>query len=282
MSTLTTQSVKESTAPRPRLGWLITDSIAVSRRHLLKITRVPESLFFALIQPVMFVLLFAFVFGGAIDVGPGGAQAYREYLIPGILAQTVMFAVAGITVGITEDASKGIMDRFRSLPMRPGAVLTGHTLASLLQNILVIMILSITGLAVGWRIHNGFSDAALAYFMFATFAYAITWVGAWIGLHMPNSEVAGTAGLAWIFPFTFASNIFTPVATMPGWLQPFVLWNPVSCLALAARQLFGNPTPLLGDSFPERYPVELSFAYSFLLLAIFAPLAVRAFKTRNK
>jgi ABC-type multidrug transport system permease subunit len=230
----------------------------------------------------MFVFLFAFVFGGAIDVGPGGAQAYREYLIPGILAQTVMFAVAGITVGITEDASKGIMDRFRSLPMRPGAVLTGHTLASLLQNILVIMILSITGLAVGWRIHNGFSDAALAYFMFATFAYAITWVGAWIGLHMPNSEVAGTAGLAWIFPFTFASNIFTPVATMPEWLQPFVLWNPVSCLALAARQLFGNPTPLLGDSFPERYPVELSFAYSFLLLAIFAPLAVRAFKTRNK
>jgi ABC transporter DrrB family efflux protein len=282
MSTLTTQSIKEATAPRPRFGWLITDSISVSRRHLLKITRVPESLFFALIQPVMFVLLFAFVFGGAIDVGPGGAQAYREYLIPGILAQTVMFAVAGITVGITEDASKGIMDRFRSLPMRPGAVLTGHTLASLLQNILVISILSITGFAVGWRIHNGFSDAALAYLMFATFAYAITWVGAWIGLHMPNSEVAGTAGLVWIFPFTFASNIFTPVATMPGWLQPFVLWNPVSSLALAARQLFGNPTPLLGDSFPERYPVQLSFAYSFLLLAIFAPLAVRAFKTRNK
>ena len=226
--------------------------------------------------------LFAFVFGGAIDVGPGGAQAYREYLIPGILAQTVMFAVAGITVGITEDASKGIMDRFRSLPMRPGAVLTGHTLASLLQNILVIMILSVTGFLVGWRINDGFSNAAIAYLMFASFAYAITWVGAWIGLHMPNSEVAGTAGLAWIFPFTFASNIFTPVATMPGWLQPFVLWNPVSCLALAARELFGNPTPLLGDSFPERYPVQLSFAYSLLLLAIFAPLAVRAFKTRNK
>ena len=252
MSLKTSVKVIQETAPRPRLGWLITDSIAVSRRHLLKITRVPESLFFSLIQPVMFVLLFAFVFGGAIDVGPGGAAGYREYLIPGILAQTVMFAVAGITVGITEDASKGIMDRFRSLPMRPGAVLTGHTLASLLQNILVITILSLTGLAVGWRINNGFADAALAFLMFAFFAYAITWVGAWIGLHMPNSEVAGTAGLAWIFPFTFASNIFTPVATMPTWLQPFVLWNPVSSLALAARQLFGNPTPLLGDSFPER------------------------------
>jgi ABC-type multidrug transport system permease subunit len=282
MSTSTAQTVKEATAPRPTFGWLITDSIAVSRRHLLKIARVPESLFFALIQPVMFVLLFSFVFGGAIDVGPGGPQAYREYLIPGILAQTVLFAVAGITVGITEDASKGIMDRFRSLPMRPGAVLTGHTLASLLQNTLVIATLSITGLLVGWRIHNGISSAALAYLMFATFAYAITWVGAWIGLHMPNSEVAGIAGIAWVFPLTFASNIFTPVATMPDWLQPFVLWNPVSSLALAARQLFGNPTPLLGDSFPERYPVQLAFGYSFLLLAIFAPLAVRAFKNRNK
>jgi ABC-type multidrug transport system permease subunit len=281
MSAATETSLNMQAAPRPKLGWLITDSMSVSRRHLLKITRVPESLFFALIQPVMFVLLFAFVFGGAINVGPGGAQAYREYLIPGILAQTVMFAVAGITVGITEDAGKGIMDRFRSLPMRPGAVLAGHTLASLLQNTLVIGILSVTGLAIGWRIHGTFGEAALAYLMFAMFAYAITWVGAWIGLHMPNSEVAGTAGLAWIFPFTFASNIFTPVATMPGWLQPFVLWNPVSCLALAGRTLFHNPVPMLGHSFPERYPVELSFGYAILLLAIFAPLAVRAFKNRN-
>ena len=267
---------------RPPFGWLITDTMSVAKRHVLKITRVPESLFFALIQPVMFVLLFAFVFGGAINLGSGGdALAYREFLIPGIFAQTVMFAVASITVGITEDANRGIMDRFRSLPMRPGAVLGGHTLASLIQNILVLFILSVTGYLVGWRIRSSVSDAVLGYLLLATFAYAMTWIGAWIGLHMPNPEVAGTAGLAWIFPLTFASNVFTPIATMPSWLQPIALWNPVSCLALACRKLFGNPIPFPGTSFPEQHAVELAFGYAFLLLLIFAPLAVRAFKTRN-
>jgi ABC transporter DrrB family efflux protein len=270
-----------STQTRPALGWFVSDTLAVTRRHLLKITRVPESLFFSLIQPVMFVLLFAFVFGGAINVGAGGAQAYREYLIPGIFAQTVMFAVAGITVGITMDASGGIMDRFRSLPMRPGAVLAGHTFASLVQNILVLFVLSVTGFAVGWRIHGSVADAALAYLVLALFAYAVTWIGAWVGLHMPNAEVASTAGLAWLFPLTFASNIFTPVATMPGWLQPIALWNPVSCIALSARKLFGNPVPQLGNSFPETHTVQLTIVYAIIIIAIFAPLAVRAFKTRN-
>ena len=275
-------SISTTSKFRPKFGWLLNDTLAVARRHVIKITRVPESLFFALIQPVMFVLLFAFVFGGAINLGSsGGALAYREYLIPGIFAQTVMFAVASITVGITEDANRGIMDRFRSLPMRPGAVLGGHTLASLIQNILVLLILSITGLLVGWRIRSSVTDALLGYLLLATFAYAMTWIGAWIGLHMPSPEVAGTAGLAWIFPLTFASNVFTPIATMPSWLQPIALWNPVSCLALACRKLFGNPIPYPGTSFPEQHAVLLAFTYAFLFLAIFAPLAVRAFKTRN-
>jgi ABC-type multidrug transport system permease subunit len=267
---------------RPVLGWLVSDTMAVAKRHVLKITRIPESLFFALIQPVMFVLLFAFVFGGAINLGSdGGPQAYREFLIPGIFAQTVMFAVASITVGITDDANRGIMDRFRSLPMHPGAVLGGHTLASLIESSLVIVMLSITGLAVGWRIRGGLTDAVLAYLLLLLFAYALSWVGAWIGLHMPSPEVAGTAGLAWIFPLTFASSVFTPIATMPSWLQGFAQWNPVSCLALATRDLFGNPIPFPGESFPEQHAVALSFGYAFLLLAIFIPLSVRAFKTRN-
>jgi ABC-type multidrug transport system permease subunit len=273
---------QENTSQRPALGWLFTDTMAVAKRHVLKITRVPESLFFSLIQPVMFVLLFAFIFGGAINLGEGGGpQAYREFLIPGIFAQTVMFAVAGITVGITEDADKGIMDRFRSLPMRPGAVLGGHTLATLIENTLVLVMLSVTGLLVGWRIRGSIADALLGYGLLILFAYAITWVGAWIGLHMPNPQVAGTAGLAWIFPLTFASSVFTPIATMPSWLQGFAQWNPVSCLALATRELFGNPIPFPGDSFPEQNPVLVSFGYVVLLLAIFAPLAVRAYKTRN-
>ena len=205
------------------------------------------------------------------------AKAYREFLIPGIFAQTVMFAVASITVGITEDSHRGIMDRFRSLPMKPGAVLGGHTLASLLQNSLVIVMLSVTGLAVGWRPRGSFVETATAYALLIVFAYALTWVGAWIGLHMPSPEVAGTAGLAWIFPLTFASSVFTPIGTMPGWLQPLAQWNPVSCLALACRTLFGNPLPLMGDSFPEQHPVALSFGWAALLIAVFAPAAVRYF-----
>jgi len=273
---------QSASTERPALGWLLTDTMAVAKRHVLKITRVPESLFFSLIQPIMFVLLFAYIFGGAINLGEGGnPQAYREFLIPGIFAQTVMFAVAGITIGITEDADKGIMDRFRSLPMRPGAVLGGHTIATLIENTLVLFMLSVTGLLVGWRIRGSLLDAFLAYLLLILFAYSLTWVGAWIGLHMPNPQVAGTAGLAWIFPLTFASSVFTPIATMPSWLQGFAQWNPVSCLALATRELFGNPIPFPGDSFPEQYPVLVSFGYVIVLLGIFAPLAVRAYKTRS-
>jgi ABC-type multidrug transport system permease subunit len=192
-----------------------------------------------------------------------------------------MFAVASITVGITEDASKGIMDRFRSLPMNPGAVLSGHTFASLIQNLLVIVMLSVTGLAVGWRIRGSVVDTILGFTLLALFAYAITWMGAWIGLKMPSPEVAGTAGLAWIFPLTFASSVFTPIATMPSWLQGFAQWNPVSTLALATRELFGNPIPFPGNSFPEQHAVAISFGYAFLLLAIFAPLAVSQFKSKS-
>jgi ABC-type multidrug transport system permease subunit len=188
-----------------------------------------------------------------------------------------MFAVASITVGITEDSHRGIMDRFRSLPMKPGAVLGGHTLASGLQNTLVIVMLSVTGLAVGWRAHGSIAETATAYAMLILFAYALTWVGAWIGLHMPSPEVAGTAGLAWIFPLTFASSVFTPIGTMPGWLQPIAQWNPVSTLALSARKLFHNPTPLMGNTFPEQHSVALSFAWAVLLLLIFAPASVRYF-----
>lgn len=265
-------------APRPALGWMVHDTFAVMRRFLIKMTRVPETVFFALVQPIMFVVLFAYVFGGSINVGEGGAAAYREFLIPGIFAQTVAFAVAGITVGIAEDAQKGIMDRFRSLPMRPGAVLAGQTLAELVQNFLVLIAMSVTGFLVGWRIRSSLTEAIAGFALLLLFAYALTWVGALIGQSVPNPQVAGTAGLIWIFPLTFASSAFTPTANMPNWLETFAVWNPISCLALAVRELFGNPTPFVGDSFPEQNAVMLSFAWGIVLLLIFAPLAVRKFR----
>ena len=263
---------------RPVLGWFAHDTFAVAKRHLLTFTRVPESLFFALIQPIMFVVLFAYVFGGSINVGSGGAAAYREFLIPGIFAQTVAFAIAGITVGIAEDAHKGIMDRFHSLPMRQGAVLSGHTIAMLVQNAAVLFAMSVTGFLVGWRIRGSFLDAVLAYLLLFLFAYALTWVGALIGLSVPNPQVAGTAGLVWIFPLTFASSAFTPTSAMPAWLETFAVWNPVSCLALAVRDLFGNPTPFVGTSFPEQNAVLLSFCWAIGILLVFAPLAVRKYR----
>jgi len=263
---------------KPRLGWFVHDSLAVASRFMLTFLRVPETLFFAIVQPIMFIVLFAYVFGGSINVGEGGAAVYREFLIPGIFAQTVSFAVAGITVGIAEDAQKGIMDRFHSLPMRQGAVLAGRTIAELVQNAAVLVAMAVTGLIVGWRIRGSFVDAVTGFALLLLFAYALTWVGALIGLSVPNPQVAGTAGLIWIFPLTFASNAFTPTSAMPAWLETFAVWNPVSCLALSARQLFGNPTPFVGKSFPEQHPVLLSFAWAIGIIVVFGPLAVRKYR----
>lgn len=267
---------------RPVMGWALHDGMITAKRHLIQIPRIPELMFFSLIQPVIFVLLFAFVFGGAIPVpgaDPGaGADAYREYLMPGIFGQTVTFAAAGATVGLAEDMHKGIIDRFRSLPMANSAVLTGRTVADLVRMVAVLGVLSLTGLAVGWRIHNGIPKAAMAYGLLLLFAFAISWVGCWIGLHMPNPETANTAGLAWLFPLSFLSVAFVPLQGLPTWLQPIAAWNPISSLVLACRELFGNPTGAPGDFLPQRYPVLFSLLWSLAILAVFVPLSVRYFK----
>ena len=270
---------------RPLLGWHLHDGIVVGKRNLIQTIRVPELLFFSLVQPVILVLMFAYVFGGAIPVpgasGEAGAEAYRAYLIPGIFAQTVAFAAASSTVGIAEDMHKGLIDRFRSLPMKASAVLFGRTFADAARMILVLTVLTITGLVVGWRINDGFINAVFAYALLLLFAYVVAWIGSWIGLYMPNPETANTAGLIWLFPLTFVSNAFVPLAGMPAGLQAVAAWNPLSALTLSCRELFGNPTGLAtGErtywslATPELYTL-LSCA---LLLAIFVPLAVRKYR----
>ena len=281
----TTNPAVPTPVRRSALGWGLRDGIVVSRRNLIQTLRNPELLFFSLVQPVIFVLLFAYVFGGAIPV-PGaspedGAAAYREYLMPGIFGQTVAFAAASSTVGIAEDMSKGIIDRFRSLPMRSSAVLFGRTTADAVRLILVLAVLSVTGLVVGWRIHNGFVQATAAYLLLLLFAYTVAWVGVWIGLHMPNTETAQTAGLIWLFPLTFMSNAFVPLEGMPSWLQTFASWNPLSSLVLSCRELFGNPTGQLpGAAYP--WPLEHPVIYTLLscgvILAVFIPLSTRKFR----
>ena len=260
---------------RPFVGWTLHDGWVVAKRDLLKIPRVPESLFFSIIQPIIFVLLFAFVFGGAIPV-PGGN--YREFLMAGIFAQTIGFNGAATTVGLAEDMSKGILDRFRSLPMAPSAVLLGRTTADIFRGMITLTVLVITGLAVGWSINNGILMAFQAFGLLLFFGFALSWIAAWVGLYMPTPEVANTAGLIWLFPLTFLSNAFVPLNTFPDWLQPVAEWNPLSSVTLAMRQLFGNPTGKVVGGFPQQEPVLYAFLACIAILVIFVPLAVRKYR----
>ena len=271
---------------RPFYGWLLHDGFVVTQRNLIATTRVPEVLFFSLVQPVIFVLLFAYVFGGAIPI-PGadpaaGASAYREYLMPGIFGQTVAFASAASTVGLAEDMQKGIIDRFRSLPMADSAVLFGRTASDVLRQVLVLAVLSITGLIVGWRIHNGFFKAVAAYLLLLLFSYAVAWIGCWIGLNMPNTETANTAGLVWLFPLTFLSNAFVPLTGMPQVVQTIAEWNPVSALFLSCRELFGNPTGIVGTAWPQQHPVVYTIGSCVVLIAVFATLAVKKYRQTSR
>ena len=277
------------TRKRPLLGWNLADGAVVARFSLTQTLRVPELMFFSLVQPVIFVLLFAYVFGGAIAVTDTGASAedaaiiYRNYLMPGIFGQTVAFAAVQSTVGIAEAMSTGLIDRFRSLPMASGAVLIGRTFADAARQVLVLLVLSITGLLVGWRITGGFRNAVGAYLLLLLFAYAVSWVGAAIGLAMPNVETASTAGLIWLFPLTFLSNAFVPLSSMPTWLQPIAAYNPVSTLVLATRELFGNPTGIQPNFWPLNNPVLYTIGSCVLIIAIFSTLSIRKYtKTTAK
>jgi ABC-2 type transport system permease protein len=281
MATVTT-ALPHGGAPtmkRPAFGWLIHDGLVVTKRNLIQTMRVPELVFFSLVQPVIFVLMFAYVFGGAIGVpGSDAPNAYREYLVPGIFGQTVAFAAAASTVGLAEDMHKGIIDRFRSLPMTASAVLFGRTAADALRQVLVLVVLSITGYVVGWRINDGLANAALAYLLLLLFAYTVSWIGSWIGLYMPNPETANTAGLIWLFPLTFLSNAFVPLAGMPPVIRTIAEWNPVSALVLSCRTLFGNPTGLTSDAWSLQHPVTYTLISCLAAIAVFAPLAVRKYR----
>ncbi len=282
MAAITTSSAPP-TMRRPAFGWFLHDGLVVAKLNLIQSIRVPESIFFSLIQPVIFVLMFAYVFGGAIGVpGSTDSDAYRQYLIPGIFGQTVAFAAASSTVGLAEDLHKGIVDRFRSLPLAASAVLFGRTAADAARQVLVLVVLSITGFIVGWRIDNGFGNAVLAYLLLLLFAYTVAWVGSWVGLHMPNPETANTAGLIWRFPLTFLSNAFVPLAGMPVVIKTIAEWNPVSSLVLACRELFGNPTglqqDLAGAPWSLQHPVAYTLISCAVVIAVFSVLSVRKYR----
>ena len=237
-------AVTQPLAPRPAGGpaQSVRDSLVVARRNLIRMTRIPEVVIFGLIQPIMFVVLFSYVFGGSMNIGGTTDPAvYREFLMAGIFAQTVTFATAGAGAGIADDMHKGLIDRFRSLPMSRGAVLTGRTLADLVQTALTLLVLAIVALLVGWRIHEGLPKALGAFGLLLLLGYAFTWIGALIGLSVRTPEAATSGGLVWLFPVTFISNAFVDSSQMTPWLRHIADWNPFSATVQACRVLFGNP-----------------------------------------
>jgi len=258
-------------------AWTLADGLAVAQRNLIKIKRVPEVLVWVLISPIMFVLLFAFVFGGAIEV-PG--IDYREFLIAGIFAQTVVFGATYTGAGLAEDMQKGIIDRFKSLPMSRSAVLMGRTSADIVYNVLSITIMALTGLLVGWRIHTSVLEAAAGFALLLLFAYAFSWVMATVGLMVPSPEVVNNASFMVIMPLTFISNAFVPIETLPTALRIFAEWNPVSAVTQAARNLFGNTNPLAPppDVWPMQNPELYTLIWVVVLVGVFAPISVRLYK----
>ena len=256
----------------------INDVAIITRRQLLLLTRVPEVLIFSTIQPVMFVLLFRFVFGGSISTGqPGG---YVQLLMPGIFVQTVAFTLAGTASGLAEDMKKGLIDRFRSLPISQSALVVGRTLGDSLLNIVVLAVMGIAGYIVGWRPSAGLGNVALGFLFLLFFGYALSWVGVLVGLSASDARVVQNVSFIVTFPLTFLSNAFAPTTGMPRILQYFAEWNPVSTMVAACRQLFGlkNQFGVTAGSFPSEHPLTTSLIYMVIIMLIFIPLSLRKYR----
>jgi ABC-2 type transport system permease protein len=260
-----------------RISYAFADGVNVARRNVIKIKRGPEILVPVLITPLMLVLMFAYVFGSSIHI-PGGS--YREFLIGGLFALTLTFGATFTGLGLADDMQKGIIDRFRSLPMSQAAVVFGRTASDVIYNMASLVIMAGAGLLVGWRIHNGFGNALLGFGLLLLFAYAISWVMAYVGLLVPSVEVVNNASSMVIFPLTFIANTFVPSDNLPAPLRVFAEWNPVSAVTQAARELFGNIPP--GTPEPSAWPLQNAVLYTLawvlITIAVFAPLAVRRYR----
>lgn len=272
-------SSKAQARPELRPPNLLRASLIVVWRNLIHIRRQPEMLLDVTIQPVMFVLLFAFVFGGSIAV-PG--TNYREFLLPGIMVQTIVFSSAIVAVGLSQDLDKGIVDRLKSLPISRASVLVGRSVAALLHSSIGIAVMSVTGLLIGWRIHTGLVEGVTAYLLLLLFGFSMIWLGIWVGSLMRSVEAVQGFMFTVMFPITFLANTFAPTAAMPRWLQIVAEWNPVSSLAQSCRELWGNGAVAAVDAaWPLHHPKLATVVWSFALTGLFAPLALKAFRDRS-
>ncbi len=269
MSTATTGPHADNSGQslRSRLYWALADGLVLAKRNLVQIPRIPELLIFATIQPVMFVLLFRYVFGGAIDVG---SQSYVNYLMAGIFAQTVAFGSMTTGIGLAEDLSRGLIDRFRSLPMARSAVLVGRTIADLVRNMFVVAVMLAVGLLVGFRPGGGATGWVAAIGLLLLLSFAFSWIAATIGLLVRNVEAVQPASFVWLFPLTFASSAFVPTSSMPGWLRAFAERQPITQVVDAVRGfLLDEPVGSAGWQ---------ALAWCVGILLVFVPLAVSLYR----
>jgi ABC transporter DrrB family efflux protein len=259
---------------------LLRASAMVVRRNLIHIKRMPELLLDVTIQPVMFVLLFAFVFGSSIDV-PG--TNYREFLVPGIMAQTIVFSSFIVALGLTGDLDKGIVDRLKSLPISRSTILVGRSISSLIHSSIGVTVMAATGLLIGWRVRDGVGHAVGAFAILLFFGFAMIWVGIWVGSIMRSVESVNGFMFTVMFPLTFVANTFAPTSSMPTWLRTIAEWNPVSSLTQSLRELWGNgPQAPSSAAWPLQHAEVTTIAWSVLIAAVFAPLALAAFRRRSR
>jgi ABC transporter DrrB family efflux protein len=271
-----------STGPgrRERIASATSDSLLIGWRNLKRIPRIPELAIFAILQSIMFVLLFAFVFGGAIVI-PGGGD-YKSFLMPGIFAQTIVFAAGTTAIGMTDDVAKGIVDRFRSLPIAHSAVLTGRTFADVIYNAGILCVLMATGFVIGWRVDTGIGSLIAGFGLLLLFAYAMVWLGVFLGLNVPTVEVGQQVIFTVLFPITFISTAFVPLAALPTFLQPIAEWNPTSTLTNSLRELWGNPNPSGGTSLATTEPILVTLVWVVIFVVVFGPLSVRKFRSISR
>jgi ABC-2 type transport system permease protein len=272
-------SVSSRPSAALRLRWQLSDSLELARRNVAHVRQVPEKLLDVTVQPLMFVLLFAYVFGGAIHVTGGG---YREYLLGGILVQTLTFGIVGPATSIATDLTEGIVDRFRSLPMSRSAFLLGHLMSDFASSTLAMVIMIISGLIVGWRINTDLAHALAGFALLALFAFTMLWVGMWMGLLARTPDAVTGVAFIVIFPLTFVANTFVPVGSLPEPLRQVAEYNPISAVAAATRTLFGNPTALPSHPpWPLQHPVLSSVLWCVAVLLVIAPLAIRRYRVRT-
>lgn len=257
-----------------RLRWFVVDSWVLAKRGLQHSLAQPSMIVASLAFPVMFILLFGYVFGSGIEV-PGGGS-YRSFLMPGLFVMTMAFGIGETMMGVTTDTSKGITDRFRALPLSPPAPVVGRSISDMVTSVVGLVVMVVCGLLVGWGWEDGLADALLAFGLLLLLRFAFLWIGIYLGLLIDNPETAGAAyGL--LFPITMLTNAFVDTSLMPGWLATVCNWNPLSSSVLAVRELFGNPGAGGDGSWITEHALLMAVVWPVVLLAIFLPLSVRRY-----